>query len=108
MRRPEKAMIRSICGVRLREKRQSDELRRMIGLNEDIVVIINKSRLRYYGHVKRRAEMCGIIVLDLEVEGERPRGRSNMSWKVQLERDIKANGIGRRKVVMCGKDRLLS
>jgi hypothetical protein len=32
----------------------------MVGLSEDIVIFVRKSRLRWYGHVMRRDEGAGI------------------------------------------------
>ena len=117
LRRAERAMIRRICGVSLREKKRSEELGKMIGLVDDIVTIVVRSRLRWYGHVQRREESAGIRkVLDLDVSGRRPRGRPNLTWEELVERDMKEVGMHkeeslvrqkwRRGVDNIGKNRL--
>ena len=60
LKRAERGMIRRICGVRLREKRESWELGSMVGVDEDIFTLIVRSRLGWYGHVMRREEDCGL------------------------------------------------
>ena len=55
-RRAERAMLRMMCGVRLRDRKRTSEFMSMACLNEDIVVGVRKSRLRWYGHVLRRSE----------------------------------------------------
>ena len=78
LQRAEMAMIRMICGVKLRDKCGSNKLITMAGLHEDIVTLAGKSRLRWYGHVMRREEGVGIRrVLDFEVAGRLGRGRQN-------------------------------
>ena len=59
LRRAEIAMVRRMCGVRLRDKKRSSELMAMAGLCEDIMVVVRRSRMRWYGHVLRRTEDDG-------------------------------------------------
>jgi hypothetical protein len=85
LQRAERAMVRMMCGVKLRDRKISSELMSMVGLSEDIVILVRKSRLRWYGHVMRRDEGVGIRrVLEFEVAGEIGRGRPPMGW---LRRD---------------------
>jgi hypothetical protein len=68
----------------------------MVGLSEDIVTLVRKSRLRWYGHVMRRDEGVGIRrVLEFEVAGEIGRGRPPMGWKEQVEKDMVKAGLWR-------------
>src|SRR5690242_825736 len=86
LRRVGRAMIRRICGVRLCDRKRSEELERMIGLQQDIITLVGQSRLRWYGHVMRREEDSGIRrVLDWEVAGTRPKGRSNLTWEAAVK-----------------------
>ena len=87
-------MIRRICGVRLCDRKRSEELERMIGLQQDIITLVGQSRLRWYGHVMRREKDNGIRrVLDWEVAGTRPKGRSNLTWEAVVRRDMKKNDM---------------
>jgi hypothetical protein len=42
----ERAMVRMMCRVKLRDRKSSIELMSMVGLSEDIVTLVRKSRLR--------------------------------------------------------------
>jgi hypothetical protein len=48
----ERAMVRMMCGVKLRDRKSSSELMSMVGLSEDILTLVRKSRLRWYGHAR--------------------------------------------------------
>ena len=47
--RVEVQMIRWICGVSMKDRRASEELRKLGGV-EPITTVIGNSRLRWYGH----------------------------------------------------------
>ena len=53
MNRTEMSMIRWMCGVKLNERKKSEELRELLGL-EPVSLMIKKSRLRWFGHVERK------------------------------------------------------
>ena len=54
----------------------------MLELDVDVVTLVRRARLRWYGHVLRRDQESGITrALDFEVEGNRDRGAS----KAELE-----------------------
>ena len=92
----QRAMVRKMCGVKLRDRKRSDELLSMLGLKEDIVTLVRRSRLRWYGHVLRRSEGEGIRrVLELVVvEGETRRGRPKLEWREQMDKDRVKAGLG--------------
>jgi len=47
----EMSMTRWICGVKLNERKKSEELRKLLGL-EPVSMMTKKSRLRWFGHVE--------------------------------------------------------
>ena len=49
----EMSMIRWMCGVKINERKKSEELRELLGL-EPISLMIKRSRLRWFGHVERK------------------------------------------------------
>ena len=51
MNRTEMSMIRWMCKVQLNERKKSEELRELLGL-EPVSLMIKKSRLRWFGHVE--------------------------------------------------------
>ena len=72
MNRTEMSMIRWMCGVKLNERKKSEELRELLGL-EPVSLMIKKSRLRRFGHVERKDNNWVKRCLTWEVEGIRQR-----------------------------------
>jgi len=69
------AMVRWMCGIKLKDRLPSKELRERLGV-DDIALILQQNRLRWYRHVLRKddddlVKKC----MEYEVEGSRPRGR---------------------------------
>ena len=48
-------MIRWKCGVSLKDRRTSEELRKLVGV-QLITTVIRNGRLRWYGHVMRKSD----------------------------------------------------
>jgi hypothetical protein len=46
LQRAERAMVRMMCGVKLTDRKSSKQFMSMVGLSEDIVTLVRKSRLR--------------------------------------------------------------
>ena len=68
-------MIRWMCGVSMKDRKTGEDLRELVGI-EPIKTVIERGRLRWYGHVMRksndgRVKKC----MDYGVEGRRPVGR---------------------------------
>ena len=114
LRRAERAMVRMMCGVKLVQRKKSSELFEMLSLEEDIVVLVKRARLRWYGHVMRRDVTSGIRrVLQVNVLGSVGRGRPRMGWLEQTEKDMRRGGlqlndVGDRNKWRCGVRGLLS
>ena len=53
MNRTEMSMIRWMCGVKLNERKKSEELRELLGL-DPVSLMTKKSRLRWFGHAERK------------------------------------------------------
>ena len=73
------SMIRWICGVRLNERKKSEELRELLGL-EPVSLMIIKSRLRWFGHERKDDNDSVKRCITWEVEGIRQRGRPKKTW----------------------------
>ena len=68
-----------MCGVKLRGRKTIIELISMAGLSEDIVTLVRRLRLPWYGYVLRRNEEFGIrSALEFDVEGV--TGRVVRGW----------------------------
>ena len=63
--RAEMQMIRWMCGISMKDRRTSEELRKF--------VVIRSGRLRWYGHVMRKSDDWVNKCMEYRVEGRRPR-----------------------------------
>ena len=71
LRRTERAM----CGAKVMEKKGTEDLMEMLGLNETVVQMAKASGVRWYGHVLRKDG--GHVLrkaLEFEVRGKRKPG----------------------------------
>ena len=50
----ERAMVRSMCGVKLMDKKSTKDLMHKLDLNEPIDQLVNANSVRWYGHVLRK------------------------------------------------------
>ena len=67
------SMLRRMCGVKLNERKKSEELRELLRL-EPVSLMIKNSRLRWFGHVERKDDNDWVKrCLTWEAEGIRPR-----------------------------------
>ncbi len=97
LERTEMRMIRWMCGVSLRERKTSAELREWIGV-EAVGDVMRRNRLRWFGHVERSLQddwvkKCGM----LEVEGRKPRGRPKKTWMEVVVDDMRRMGLTRKR-----------
>ena len=80
LNRTEMSMTRWVCGVRLNERKKSEELRELLGL-EPVSLMIKKSRLRWFGHIEHKDNNDWAKHMMWEVE-RRPGGIVlRMTWK---------------------------
>ena len=94
LRRTERAMVRSICGVKLVDRKKKEELMEMLDLKKTLDRMAKANGVRWYGHViKRDDDNILKKAMMLEVNGKRKRGRPKMTWKRQVEESAKKVGI---------------
>ena len=82
LQRAEMRMVRWMCGVKLNDRLPSKELRERLGV-DDIALVLQQNRLRWYGHVLRkddddRVKKCmeyEVEVQDQEEDQRRPGKR---------------------------------
>ena len=94
LRRTERAMVRLMCGVKLVDGKNTEDLMKMLGLKETLDKMAQANGVRWYGHVVRRDE-DGILkkAVMLQVNGQRKRGRPKKTWKRQVEERLKKIGL---------------
>ena len=89
LERTERMMVRWMCGVTLRDRKSSEELRKRLGI-VSVSSMMSRRRLRWFGHVERKnADDWVSACRKLEVEGELGRGRGRKSWKECVANDMR-------------------
>ena len=86
-------MVRWAMGVSILEYRRNEEILEEAQV-EQMATVMRRRRLEWFGHVKRRDETENIrAVVEMKMEGKRPRGRPKLRWKHTARRDMKASSI---------------
>jgi hypothetical protein len=89
LERTEKMMIRWMCGVTLKDRNSSVELRNKLGIM-GVSDIVRQGRLRWFGHVERKDAGDWVSACrDMVVTGKRDRGRGKKTWKECVADDMK-------------------
>ena len=80
-------MVRWMCNVKVKDRVPSKELRERLGI-DDIILILQQNRLRWYGHVLRKEDTDWVKkCMEYEVESFRPRVRPKRTWKEVVQKD---------------------
>ena len=77
-------MVRTMCGVQLKDRKRSKDL--IFGCNEAIDLLVTANSVCLYGHVLRRED--GHVLrsaLDFEVDAQRKKGKLMRTWNKQVE-----------------------
>ena len=93
LERAERMMIRWICGVTLKDRCKSEELRKRLDI-EDVADEIRMSRLRWFGHLERKeGEDWVSACRNMVVPGNSGKGRPRKRWRDVVEDDLKKCGL---------------
>ena len=91
--RAEMRMVRWMCGVKLKDRLPSKELRERVRI-DDIALVLQQNRLRWYGHVLRKDDDDWVKkCMQYEVDGPRPRGRPKRTWRDVVREDCQARKL---------------
>jgi len=75
------------------------ELRERLGI-DDIALVLQQNRLRWYGHVLLKEDDDWMKkCMEYEVEGSRPRGRPKRTWREVVQVDCQARKMNKEDVV---------
>ena len=90
-------------GIKLKDRLPSKELRERererLGI-DDIALILQQNRLRWYGHVLRKDDDDWVKkCIEYEVEGPRPRGRPKRTWREVIRGDCQARKLNKEDAV---------
>ena len=93
LERAERMMVRQMCGVTLRDRKSSDELRHRLGI-ESVADVIRRGRLRWFGHVERKDDSDWVKACQtLVVGGNRCKGRGKKTWRECVAEDMRILGL---------------
>ena len=95
LQRAEMSMVRWMCGVKLKDRLPSKELKERLGI-DDIALVLQQNRLRWYGHVLRKDDDDWVKkCMEYEAEGPRPRGRPKRTWREVVREDCQAHKMNK-------------
>ena len=88
LERTERMMVRWMCGEYLKDRKCSEDLCNLLGINR-AADVVRRERLRWFGHLERKSvddwvSSCRRLV----VEGTRGQGRSRKTWEQCVKDDI--------------------
>ena len=85
-------MLRWMTGVSLSERKSNKWVRSMLAI-DDIAEVMRQNRLRWFGHVERRDELCWLKRIEtLQVDDNGVKGRPRKRWREVLERRYEREG----------------
>ena len=93
LERTERMMVRWMCGVSLKDRKRSEDLCNLLGINR-VADVVRRGRLRWFGHLERKSvddwvSSCRRLV----VEGARGQGRSRKTWEQCVKDDMELLGL---------------
>lgn len=95
LERAERMMIRWMCGVTLKDRCRSDELRKRLDI-EDVADVVRKSRLGWFGHLERKDDRDWVSACrNMDVPGNAGKGRPRKRWRDVVEDDLKKGRLDR-------------
>ena len=102
LQQAEMRMVRWMCNVKVKDRVPSKELRERLGI-DDIILILQQNRLRWYGHVLQKEDTDWVKkCTEYEVEGSRPRGRPKRTWK-EVCKDCQACNLNKEDAMDGGR-----
>ena len=89
LKRTETTMIRWMCGSKIKQRKSTEQMLNILGLNSILLEVTNR-RLRWYGHVSRREENNWVrLIQQPQANGTRTKGRPQKGWNAVIKADFK-------------------
>jgi len=77
-------MVRWMCGVKLKDRLPSKELRERLGV-DDLALVLQQNRLRWYGHVLRKDDWVKkCMEYEVRVQDQEDPGSSSICWSLGI------------------------
>ena len=109
LERAKNMIVRWMCGVTLKNRITSEELRNCLSI-EAVTEIVRRGRLRWFGHVERKADDYRVKkCTKVEVFGKVGRDKGRKTWLQCMNKDMKDLGLRwmRPMTGSCGEGRFL-
>ena len=91
--RAERMMVRWMCGVSLKDRRRSEDLYGLLGV-QSVAEVVRRGRLRWFGHVERKNEDDWVSACrNVVVAGVRSVGRGRKKWRDCVRDDMVELGL---------------
>ena len=91
--RTERMMVRWMCGVSLKDRRCSEDLCNLLGIN-CVADVVRRGRLRWFGHLEHKSVDNWVSAcIGLVVEGARGRGRIRKTWEQCVRDNMRLLGL---------------
>ena len=82
--------FRSMIGKTRLDRYRLVDIRRILGVRDNITNMVKKRRLNWFGHVNRREDTSMVKkAYKEEFQGKRPRGRPKKRWVDQIREDFR-------------------
>jgi len=94
LQRAEMRMVKWMCGIKLKDRFPSKELRERLGI-DNIALVLQQNRLRWYGHVLRKADDWVKKCMEYEVDGPIPRVTPKRTWIEVVKEDCQAHKLNK-------------
>jgi len=92
-----------MCNVKAKDRVTSKELRERLVI-DDIILILQQNRLRWYGHVLRKEDTDWVkACMEYEMEGSRPRSRPKRTWTEVVQKDRQASNLNKEDAMDHGR-----
>ena len=89
--RTERTMVRSMCGMKLVDRKKMEDLMEMLCLKETLDRMAKANGVRWYGQIIRRDGDNILKAMMMKVNGK--RGRPKLIWRRQVEERVKKVGL---------------
>ena len=93
LERAERMMVIWMCGVSLKNRKRSEALYSLLGV-QSMAEVARYGRLRWFGHVERNSGDDWVSACrNVEVVGEKSRGRGRETWRECVKDDTDELGL---------------
>ena len=88
------SIMKVMCGVKLMDKRNTEDLMEMLGWKEAADKLARAIRMSLYNHVLRRPEEDALMkAMVYKVDGKHKQGRPKMKRREQVEENMRRIGL---------------